>query len=66
MKQKNKYFNIRISKLGDDYKINADRMPSTSNYKIPAEFVIGKDQNGEWKIKEESMNTRMQIFLNSK
>ena len=39
-------------------------MPSTSDYKIPAEFVIGKDQNGNWKIKEESMNTRVQRFLN--
>ena len=63
---KNKYLNIRISKSGEDYKISADRMPSTSDYKIPAQFIIGKDKNGDWKIKEESMNTKMQIFLNSK
>ena len=61
---KNKYLNIRLSKHGNDYKISAERMPSTSDYKVPAEFVIGKDENGEWKIKEESMNTRVQRFLN--
>lgn len=63
-KYKNKYLNIKISKQGDNYKISADRMPSTSDYKIPAEFIIGKDINGEWKIKEESLNTRVQLFLN--
>ena len=60
---KNKYFNINIFPLGEDYKITAMRMPSTSDYKIPAYFVIGKDSNGNWKIKEESMNTKVQKFL---
>ena len=60
---KNKYFNIKISKQGNDYKISAQRQPSTSDYKIPAHFVIGKDDNGNWKIKEESMNTKVQRFL---
>ncbi len=63
-KYKNKYLNIKISKHGTDYKISADRMPSTSDYKIPAEFIIGKDINGDWKIKEEALNTRVQLFLN--
>ena len=39
------------------------RMPSTSDYKIPAHFIVGKDINGNWKIKEESMNTKVQRFL---
>ena len=60
---KNKYFNINISPHGEDYKITAMRMPSTSDYKIPAHFIIGKDSNGDWKIKEESMNTKVQRFL---
>lgn len=60
---KNHYFNIKILPFGRDYKVVAMRMPSTSDYKIPAYFVIGKDNCGEWKIKEESMNTRVQRFL---
>ena len=62
-KYKNKYFNIKISPCGEDYKLTAMRMPSTSDYKIPAHFIIGKDKNGNWKIKEESMNTKVQKFL---
>ncbi|MBQ8887105.1 MAG: hypothetical protein IJY61_05320 [Candidatus Gastranaerophilales bacterium] len=62
-KYKNKYFNVRIFPHGEDYKIVAMRMPSTSDYKIPAYFIVGKDCNGNWKIKEESMNTRVQKFL---
>ena len=62
-KYKNKYFNVKILPFGDDYKLSARRMPSTSDYKIPAYFVIGKDENGNWKIKEESMNTKVQRFL---
>ena len=60
---KNKYFNVEISPCGEDYKLTAMRMPSTSDYKIPAHFIIGKDNNGNWKIKEESMNTKVQRFL---
>ncbi len=62
-KYKNKYFNIKITRQGKDYKVAALRMPSTSDYKIPAHFIIGKDTNGDWKIKEESMNTKVQRFL---
>ena len=62
-KYKNKYLNIKITKYGKDYKIAAMRMPSTSDYKIPAYFIVGKDDNGDWKIKEESMNTKVQRFL---
>ncbi len=60
---KNRYFNVKITPYGKDYKVAAMRMPSTSDYKIPAHFIIGKDNSGEWKIKEESMNTRVQKFL---
>lgn len=60
---KNKYFNVKIIPHGKDYKVAAMRMPSTSDYKVPAHFIIGRDNNGDWKIKEESMNTRVQRFL---
>ena len=60
---KNMYFNVKILPHGKDYKIVAMRMPSTSDYKIPAHFIVGKDCSGNWKIKEESMNTRVQKFL---
>lgn len=62
-KYKNRYFNVEITKHGKDYKVAAMRMPSTSDYKIPAHFIIGKDCSGNWKIKEESMNTKVQKFL---
>lgn len=64
-KYKNLYSNIKIFKHGSDYKIAAMRMPSTSDYKIPAHFIVGKDCNGCWKIKEESMNTKVQRFLHN-
>lgn len=63
-KYKNRYFNVKIFPQGEDYKITALRMPSTSDYKIPAYFIVGKNSEGEWKIKEESMNTKVQKFLN--
>ena len=62
-KYKNTYFNIEIIPFGSDYKLTTLRMPSTSDYKIPAHFIIGKDSAGNWKIKEESMNTKVQKFL---
>ena len=65
-KYKNHYFNVQIVPYGDDYKLSALRMPSTSDYRIPAYFVIGKDKNGDFKIKEEAMNTKVQKFLKQK
>lgn len=63
-KYRNLYSNIRIFKQGKDYKVVAMRMPTTSDYKLPSYFIIGEDSKGELKIKEESMNTRVQRFLN--
>lgn len=62
---KNRYSNVKIHPIGNDYKVLAMRTPSTSDYKIPAYFIVGKDADGQWKIKEESMNTRVQKFLKS-
>lgn len=63
-KYKNRYFNVKVLPSGENYKITALRMPSTSDYKIPAYFIVGKNSDGEWKIVEESMNTKVQKFLN--
>lgn len=62
-KYKNFYTERKITKQGDDYKITCLRQPSTSDYKIPAHFVIGPDANGDLKIKEEMMHTKVQKFL---
>jgi len=62
-KYKNYYSDIKILPMGKNYKVSALRQPSLSNYKIPAHFIIGKDNYGNWKIKEESMNTKVQAFL---
>ena len=62
-KYKNFYTERKISKQGNDYKITCLRQPSTSDYKIPAHFVIGEDKDGNLKIKEEMMHTKVQKFL---
>ncbi len=62
-KYKNFYTERKITKQGDDFKISCLRQPSTSDYKIPAYFVIGPDANGKLKIKEEMMYTKQQSFL---
>lgn len=62
-KYKNFYTERKITKQGNDYKITCLRKPSTSDYKIPAHFVIGPDANGNLKIKEEMMYTKQQKFL---
>ena len=60
---KNFYSDIKITRQGNDYKLSCMRKPSLSDYKIPAHFVIGKDARGNYKIKEESMHTKMQVIL---
>ena len=61
---KNYYKDIKITKIGNDFKVSANRTPSTSpNDKMKAHFVIGTDASGKLVIKEEMMQTREQIFL---
>ena len=61
---KNLYSNVNISQVGDDFKISADRTPSTSpNDKLKAHFIVGKDVGGKFVIKEEMMQSRVQTFL---
>lgn len=62
-KYKNTYTDRKITKIGNDYKISCMRQPSTSDYKIPAYFIVGPDASGNLKIKEEMMYTKVQKFL---
>lgn len=62
-KYKNIYTNIDIAQEGSNYRLTAMRKPSTSSYSLPVSFLIGKDTAGRWKIKEESMHTKVQTFL---
>ncbi len=62
-KYKNTYSDRVITQIGNDFKISCKRKPSTSEYRLPAHFVIGKDASGSYKIKEESMHTYQTAIL---
>ncbi len=62
---KNRYVNQKIAKLGEDYKITATRIPRNDKTGLPCYFIFTK-QGGNWKIKEESMTTNVQTFLNAR
>lgn len=62
---KNRYENRTISKIGNDYKISAIRIPRNDKVGLACHFVFTK-VNNQWKIKEESMTTNVQTFLNAK
>lgn len=62
---KNTYKNKKIIKDGSDYKISAIRIPRNDKTGLPCHFVFTKTTSG-WKIKEESMTTNVQAFLNAK
>lgn len=62
---KNTYTNRKAEKLGNDYKVSAIRIPRNDKTGLSCHFVFTKTSNG-WKIKEESMTTNVQSFLNAK
>ena len=62
---KNAYTNRKIEKIGNDYKVSTIRIPRNDKTGLPAYFIFTKVNNG-WKIKEESMQTNVQTFLNAK
>ncbi|MDD3238098.1 MAG: hypothetical protein PHV37_08395 [Candidatus Gastranaerophilales bacterium] len=66
VKYSNSYSDIKVTKDGVDYKVTAMRKASASDYSLPAYFIIGKNSQGEWKMKVESMETKVQKFLNNK
>ena len=65
VKYKNRYENRKITQIGADYKISAIRIPRNDKTGLPCYFIFKKN-NGTWKIKEESMTTNVQTFLNAK
>ncbi|MBQ8635775.1 hypothetical protein IJ425_06455 [bacterium] len=62
---KNNYTNRKIEKVGNDYKVSATRIPRNDKTGLPSHFIFTKSGN-TWKIKEESMTTNVQTFLNAK
>jgi len=62
---KNRYENRKITKTNGDYKLSATRIPRIDKSGLPCYFIFTKTNSG-WKIKEESMTTNMQVFLNAK
>ena len=62
---KNRYVNQKVTKIGDNYKLSATRIPRNDKTGLEAYFIITKTPSG-YKIKEESMGTTVQRFLNAK
>ena len=62
---KNRYEHRKISKINNDYKVSAIRIPRNDQKGLPCYFIFTKTESG-WKIKEESMTTNMQVFLTAK
>jgi ketosteroid isomerase-like protein len=60
---KNNYSNITSQKVSNGYKISALRQPSGERYKLRSYTIVQKQPNGEWKIVEELMQTKVQLFL---
>ena len=62
---KNRYVNRKITKVGADYKVSATRIPRNDKTGLSAYFIFTKVGN-TYKIREESMTTNVQTFLNAK
>ena len=63
---KNNYVNRKITKYdATSYKITATRIPRNDKTGLSSYFIFTKTPTG-WKIKEESMTTNQQVFLNAK
>ena len=63
-KYKNYYSNITVSPLsGGAFKISSLRRPTGESYKLKTYMIIKKQPDGKWKIIEEMMQTKEQIFL---
>lgn len=60
---RNSYTNRVVTKIDGDYKLTATRTPGSDKVGLPSYFIITKDSNDKFKIKEESMNTKVQTFL---
>lgn len=66
VKYKNSYTQRKATKINNnEIKISAVRVPRTDKTGLPCYFIFTKTASG-WKIKEESMTTNVQTFLNAK
>ena len=48
---------------GGAYKVSALRQPSGETYKLKTYMIVKKQSDGTWKIIEEMMQTKVQMFL---
>ena len=62
-KYKNTYRNITVTKVANGYKVSAERQPSGETYWLKTYQIVQKQPDGQWKIIEEMMQTKEQIFL---
>ncbi|MGN1124969.1 MAG: hypothetical protein ACI4SM_02165 [Candidatus Gastranaerophilaceae bacterium] len=59
----NKYSNISATQTNRGVKISALRQPMKESYWLKTYQIWQKQSNGSWKIVEEMMQTKEQIFL---
>lgn len=63
-KYKNYYSNITVTDLGNGkYKVSSLRQPTGETYKLKTYMILQRQNNGSFKIVEEMMQTKQQIFL---
>jgi len=64
-KYKNKYKNITAQEVSNGIKISAERQPKNEMYWLKM-YQIVEHTNSGYKIKEEMMQTKVQVFLKHK
>ena len=62
-KYKNAYRNITVTKVANGYKVSAERQPTGETYWLKTYQIVQKQPDGQWKVIEELMQTKEQIFL---
>ena len=62
-KYTNTYRNTTVVPVSNGYKISSERQPIGETYWLKIYQIVQKQPNGKWKIVEEMMQTKEQIFL---
>ncbi len=62
-KYKNTYRNISVTEVANGYKVSAERQPTGETYWLKMYQIVQKQSDGNWKVIEELMQTKEQIFL---
>ncbi len=60
---KNKYKNVTATRVANGIKVEALRQPMNDKYWLKTYQIWQKQQDGNWIIIEEMMQTKQQIFL---